>query len=64
MAEILEHVIVKLFGIVEYDFSWDTETPGDDLSKKNFLIVVELMLVTGFASIHLVKYSTATMVKV
>jgi hypothetical protein len=34
MAEILEHVIVKLFGIVEYDFSWDTETAGNVLSKK------------------------------
>jgi hypothetical protein len=34
MAEILEYVIVKLFGIVDYDFSWDTETTDDVLSKK------------------------------
>jgi hypothetical protein len=29
--------------------------------KKNFLIAAELMLMTGFASIHLVKYLTAMM---
>jgi hypothetical protein len=28
--------------------------------QKNFLIEAELTLVSGFASIHFVKYSTAT----
>jgi hypothetical protein len=31
---------------------------------KNFLIEVELTLVSGFASIHFVKYSTTTTAKV
>jgi hypothetical protein len=32
--------------------------------QKNFLIDAELTLVSGFASIHFVKYLTATAVKV
>jgi hypothetical protein len=32
--------------------------------QKNFFIVVELIFVTGFSSIHFVKYSTAMMAKV
>jgi hypothetical protein len=32
--------------------------------QKNFLIVAELTFVSGFASIHFVKYSTAITVKV
>jgi hypothetical protein len=32
--------------------------------QKNFLIDGELMFVIGFASTHLVKYSTATIAKV
>jgi hypothetical protein len=32
--------------------------------QKIFLMVVEHTLVTGFASIHFVKYCTATMAKV
>jgi hypothetical protein len=32
--------------------------------QKCFLIVVEVMLVTGFTSTHFMKYSTATMAKV
>jgi hypothetical protein len=32
--------------------------------QNNFLIVAELTLVRGFALIHFMKYSTATMVKV
>jgi hypothetical protein len=32
--------------------------------QKNFLMVVELTLVTGFTSTHFVKYSTGTMAKV
>jgi hypothetical protein len=36
----------------------------DDVLPDEFFIDVELMLVSGFASIHFVKYSTATTAKV
>jgi hypothetical protein len=34
MAEILKHIIVKLFGIVDYDFSQDIEMIDDVLVEK------------------------------
>jgi hypothetical protein len=36
MAKILEHVIVKLLGIVNGDFSWDTKATDDVLPEKLF----------------------------
>jgi hypothetical protein len=57
MAKFLERVIV------DCDFFWNTEAANDVLPK-NLLIVAELILVTCFASIHLVKYSIAMMAKV
>jgi hypothetical protein len=34
VAEILEHVVVELFGIVGYDVLWDTIAADDVLAKK------------------------------
>jgi hypothetical protein len=63
MAKILEHVVIKQLGVVDCDVSHDA-IAIDDILLENFLMVGELMFVTGFASIHFVKYSTATMAKV
>jgi hypothetical protein len=64
VAEVLEHVIIEFLGVVNSDFSWDTIAADDALPEKKFLIVAELMFVTGFTSIDFVKYSTATIVMV
>jgi hypothetical protein len=63
LVEVLEHVIIELLAVVNGDFSQNTVV-ADDILQKKFLIVVELMFVTGFALIHFVKYSTAIIVKV
>jgi hypothetical protein len=52
-----------LFCILDCDCSWDAEA-ADDVLLQKLLEVAELMLVTGFALIHLLKYSTAMMAKV
>jgi hypothetical protein len=63
IAEYLEHDVVELFCVVDCDCSWDVKAV-DDVLLENFFIVAELMLVIDFTSIHLVKYSIATMAKV
>jgi hypothetical protein len=52
-----------LLGVVDGDFSQSTVTADAVLLEKKF-IVVELMFVTGFTSIHFVKYSIAIIAKV
>jgi negative regulator of genetic competence, sporulation and motility len=64
MAETLEHVTIKIFDIVDRDFLRDAVTTDNILLEEFFFIVVEVMLVTHFASTHFVKYSTAIMAKV
>jgi hypothetical protein len=63
VIEILEHVIVKILGVVDYDLLWDSITTNDVL-QYIFLMVAEVMLVTDFTSTHFVRYSTTIMVKV
>jgi hypothetical protein len=63
MKEIFEHSTLEILGIVDGDLLRNSVTTNDVLPEK-FLMVVEVIFVTGFASTHLVKYSTATMVKV
>jgi hypothetical protein len=63
MREILEYGTIKILGIVESDLLRNSTTT-DDVLPENFWMVAEVMFVTGFASTHLVKYSTATMAKV
>jgi hypothetical protein len=63
MREILEYGTIEILGIVESDLLRNSTTT-DDVLPENFWMVAEVMFVTGFASTHLVKYSTATMAKV
>jgi hypothetical protein len=63
MAESLAHGTIKILGNVNRDLLLNSIVT-DDALQKNFWIVAEVMLVTGFASTHLVKYSTMTIVKV
>jgi hypothetical protein len=63
MTEILEHDTIKILGIVNGDLLRNSITTDDVLPEK-FCMVAEVIFVTGFASTHLVKYSTATMVNV
>jgi hypothetical protein len=63
VEEILEHIIVKILGIVDCYASWDT-VAADDVFPEDSLVVEELMFVMSFSSIHFVKYSTAIIVKV
>jgi hypothetical protein len=62
VAEIHEHVTVNILGVVNCDLLWDSITT-DNVLPKFFLMVAEVMLVTGFASTHFMKYSNATMAK-
>jgi hypothetical protein len=48
-----------LFAVVDSDHPWELE-PADDVLPEEFLIVSDVMLMSGLASIHFVKYSTAT----
>jgi hypothetical protein len=50
MAEIVEHVVVELLGVVDYDVSRDV-IAIDDILPEIFLMVAELMFVTGPQSI-------------
>jgi hypothetical protein len=50
MAEIVEHVIVELLGVVDYDVSRDV-IAIDDILPEIFLMVAEIMFVTGPQSI-------------
>jgi hypothetical protein len=63
MREILQYGTIKILGIVDSDLLRNSTTT-DDVLPENFWMVAEVMFVTGFASTHLVKYSTATMAKV
>jgi hypothetical protein len=63
VAEILEHATIKILGIVDCDLLWNFVVT-DDILPEEFWTVEEVMLVMGFASTHLVKYSTATIAKV
>jgi hypothetical protein len=58
-TELFEEIIVKLFCIV---YCYRLGTPNRQMMffQKHFLIVAEVILVRGSASIHFVKYSTAT----
>jgi hypothetical protein len=62
LIEILEHGTVKILGIVDGDLPRNSVATDDVSLEKNWM-VVEVMLVTGFALTHLVKYSTMTMAK-
>jgi hypothetical protein len=62
VVEILEHATIEILGIVDYDLLWNS-IAIDDILPDDFLMVAEVTLVTGFASTHLVKHSTATIVK-
>jgi hypothetical protein len=59
MAEILENMAVKLFGNIDCYHSQHSEV-ADYVLPKTILSPTVAMLTRGFASIHLVKYSTAT----
>jgi hypothetical protein len=63
MAEILKHGTIKVLGVIHRDLLRNS-VATDDVLPENFWMVVEDILVTGFTSTHLVKYSTATMAKV
>jgi hypothetical protein len=63
MTKILEHVDMKILGVFNCGLLGES-IPTDNVLPKKILIVAEVMLVTGFASTHFVKYSIATMVKV
>jgi hypothetical protein len=63
VEEILEHIIVKILGIVDCYASRDT-VAADDVFPEDSLVVEELTFVMSFALIHFVKYSTAIIVKV
>jgi hypothetical protein len=63
VTEILEHGTIKILDIIDGDLLRNSVMIDDVLPKK-ILNVAEVILVTGFTSTHLVKYSTAMMVKV
>jgi hypothetical protein len=63
VTEILEHATIKVLGVVDCDLLQNSIGTSNVLPEK-FCIVVEDTLVIGFASTHLVKYSTSTTVKV
>jgi hypothetical protein len=63
VTEILKHAAIEVLSIVDCDLLQNSVT-ADDVLQKKFYIVVKDTLVTGFASIHLVNYSTATTTKV
>jgi hypothetical protein len=63
MAEILEHGTIEVLGIVDRDLLWNSIAANNVLPKE-FFMVAEVTLETGFTSTHLVKYSTAKMTKV
>jgi hypothetical protein len=62
LAEIFEHYVIEILRIVDCNVSGNAVTTDNVLPE--VLIEVELTLVSDFASIHFVKYSTATTVKV
>jgi hypothetical protein len=63
VTEILEQGTIKILGIVNGDLlRYNVAT--DDVLLEKFWMVVDVILVIGFTSTHLVKYSTAMMVKV
>jgi hypothetical protein len=59
MVEFFKDVTIKLLGIVDSYFPWHSKAT-DYILPKNLLSPVAAMLTTGFTSIHLAKYSTAT----
>jgi hypothetical protein len=59
MAKILENVTVKLLALLTVIFL-GTLKRHIIFFQKNLLSSIAAMLTRGFASIHLVKYSTAT----
>jgi hypothetical protein len=63
VTEILEHAAIEVLNVVDCDLLWNSVT-ADDVLPEIFCIVADDTLVMGFASIHLVKYSTATTAKV
>jgi hypothetical protein len=63
VTEILEHGTIKILDIIDGDLLRNSVMIDDVLPKK-ILNVAEVILVTGFTSTHLVKYSTAMMAKV
>jgi hypothetical protein len=62
-TEILEHGTIEILSVVYSDLLRDSVVT-DDVLPENFWIVAEVMLVTGCASTHLVKYPTTMMAKV
>jgi hypothetical protein len=63
VIEILEHASIEVFSVVECDLLWNSVI-ADDVLPEFYCVAVEDTLVAGFVSIHLMKYSTATMAKV
>jgi hypothetical protein len=63
VTKIFEHCTIEILGIIDGDLLRDSVTT-DDVLLEFFWMVVEVMLVTGFASTHLMKYSTAAIAKV
>jgi hypothetical protein len=59
VAEILENVTVKLLDIVDSYLSGHSKMADYVLLEKNLLSPAATILIRGFASIYLVKYSTA-----
>jgi hypothetical protein len=59
VVKILENVTVKFVGIINCYLSGHPEA-ANYILPKNLLNSAAAMLIRGFASIHLVKYSTAT----
>jgi hypothetical protein len=58
-AEISEVLVVELFAVVDCEFGRDSEA-ANNVFQKNFCVVFDAMVNTALASIHFVKYSTAT----
>jgi hypothetical protein len=63
VAEILEHVIVKVLGIIDCDLLWDDITV-DDVFLAEFFDSCEGYVGDELHPTHFMKYSTATMAKV
>jgi hypothetical protein len=62
MTEIIEHSTIKILGIFNGDLLRNSIMTDDVLPEK-ILDGGGGIFVTGFASTHLVKYSTVTMAK-
>jgi hypothetical protein len=60
-AEVPKVLAVKLFAVVDCELERDSESANNVLPEE-LLAVFDVIMDTALASIHLVKYSTATKV--